>query len=121
MVGIFVGCVILVVVVVILFDVFLVCWFYVIVFWMFEVYVLYIVFRCYSYVWKKGIKLCIYNLEFVVLLIGGCKLWGFIDFFINSYIMNFIIFYFIKLFKKNFRVIDFINRKIISRKVLFYF
>lgn len=71
LVGIFVGCVILVVVVVILFDVFLVCWFYVIVFWMFEVYVLYIVFRCYSYVWKKEIKLCIYN---IVLLIGGCKL-----------------------------------------------
>lgn len=34
--------------------------------------------------------------------------------------MNFIIFYFIKLPKKNPRVIDFINRKTISRKALFY-
>lgn len=36
------------------------------------------------------------------------------------YIMNFIIFLFYKTVKKNSRVIDFINRKTISRKALFY-
>lgn len=36
------------------------------------------------------------------------------------YIMNFIIFLFYKTVKKKSRVIDFINRKTISRKPLFY-
>lgn len=52
--------------------------------------------------------------------LAGVNYEGSTDSFINSYIMNFIIFYFIKLPKKNSREIDFINRKTISRKALFY-